>query len=101
MSGATSKIRHLRYEKLRKRLSEIPYWPHRYRHKIIGKNEQLFIESLQSFEKQFPELSQTGMSESSKGTYISVTYELVAEDVDQIIALWVASEEVEGVMKVL
>jgi|GEM_PF-2760758 len=101
MLVANEKIRHLRYEPLRKRLNEIPYWPHRYFHKIIGKNGQDFLKSIEELEKKFPKIKRTQFGESRKGTYISLTYELSADHVDEIISLWLASEELMDCVKIL
>lgn len=95
------KVRHLRYETLRKQLQQIPYWPHRYVHKVIGVNGEKFNASLKDFEKQFPKVKNAHTSLSRNGTYLSVTYEISAEDVDEIISLWVASESLEDCVKVL
>lgn len=95
------KIRHLRYEKLRKQLTEIPSWPLRYRHKIIGLNGSDFRESIVDFERQFPDLKKKSSSLSRNGTYLSMTFELQAQDVDEIISLWVASEEIKDFVKIL
>jgi len=95
------KVRHLRYEPLRKRLMEIPYWPHRYRHKIIGKNNAVFENSVGDLQSKFPNLTRELLSESKNGTYISVTFELIADDADQIIELWVESELVKDCVKIL
>ncbi len=95
------KVRHLRYEPLRKRLLEIPYWPHRYRHKIIGKAGPNFEESVHDLEDKFPKLKRELEAESKHGTYLSVTFELIASDVDEIIDLWVESEQVRDCVKIL
>lgn len=101
MIMATDKVRHLRYEKLRQRLQEIPYWPHRYCHKIIGKNAEAFREGIEAFENQFPSIQKKTENESKRGNYLSLTYELQAETADEIISLWVASEEIEDCLKIL
>lgn len=101
MTIATDKVRHLRYEPLRKMLSEVTYWPHRYCHKVIGKNGDAFVRSIQEFEERFPKMKKTHSGLSRKGNYLSLTYELKAENVDEIIMLWVASEELEDCVKIL
>lgn len=95
------KIRHLRYETLRKQLCEIPYWPHRYFHKVIGINGEAFKNSIKLFEKQFPGLKSVGEVESRNGKYLALTFELEAKNVDEIISLWVASEELTDCVKVM
>ena len=95
------KVRHLRYEPLRKRLMEIPYWPHRYCHKIIGKSGPDFEKSVSELESKFPNLKRELESESKNGTYLSVTFELMASDADEIIELWVESEQVQDCVKIL
>lgn len=101
MTIANDKIRHLRYEALRKQLSEIPYWPHRYRHKVIGKNTDVFRNSIQALESKIKGLKKTQEGESRQGSYISITFELQAKNVDEIILLWIESEAVEDFVKIL
>ena len=98
---ANEKIRHLRYEPLRRRLNEIPYWPHRYLHKVIGKSGEPFEKSITQLEGKFPNMKRTQFGKSRNGTYISVTFELQADHVDEIISLWLASEEIEDCVKIL
>ncbi|TVQ78238.1 MAG: DUF493 family protein [Bradymonadales bacterium] len=97
----SSKVRHLRYEPLRRQLSEVSDWPHRYRHKIIGLNKEDFKTSVEDFKRQFPSLKQKGSSLSRNGTYLSMTFEFEAENVDEIISLWVASEEISDFVRIL
>jgi putative lipoic acid-binding regulatory protein len=80
---------------------EIPYWPHRYRHKIIGKAGPGFEESVHGLESRFPNMRREAASASKNGTYLSVTFELMADDVDEIIELWVQSEAVTDCVKIL
>lgn len=98
---ASEKVRHLRYESLRKQLQEIPYWPHRYCHKLIGRNGEPFRSSVEDLEGKFPEIKRMQESESKNGTYLSITYEIRAENVDDIISLWVASESVQDCVSIL
>ncbi|MBN8554416.1 MAG: DUF493 family protein [Deltaproteobacteria bacterium] len=96
------KVRHLRYEQLRKSLTEtVEKWPHFYEHKIIGKNAETFKEGLKNFEQQFPRMNKKSSHLSKNGTYLSQTYEVMARDVDEIISLWVASEEIPDFVTVL
>ncbi len=98
----TEKIRHLRYEALRRSLKEtVEEWPHFYEHKIIGKNLEDFREGILEFERLFPRLNKKNSQISKNGTYLSLTYEIMARDVDEIIALWVASENLKEVITVL
>lgn len=100
MVVASEKIRHLRYESLRKQLKE-ESWPLRYEHKLIGRCGSLFSDGVRELQNQFPKLETKRLNKSSKGTYLSVTLEILAEDVDEVIALWVASEEIPDVVQVL
>lgn len=100
MNLATPRVRHLKYESLRKGLKTIKKWPHLYVHKVIGKNGENFETSLQTFEEKFPRLNKRDSGFSRNDKYISVTYELLARDVDEVISLWVASEELEEVVTV-
>jgi len=98
----TPKVRHLRYEALRRSLVEtVTEWPYIYEHKIIGKNAETFAEGLRDFEMRFPRLNKKNSNLSRNGNYLSITYEILARDVDEIIVLWVASEEIEGFVTVI
>lgn len=102
MRKATPKVRHLRYEALRRSLKEtVEEWPYNYEHKIIGKNGVDFVESVRSFEQQFPRMNRKSSHKSRNGTYLSLTYEIMARNVDEIISLWVASEELKDFVTVL
>ena len=70
-------------------------------HKVIGKKGEAFEASLKDFEENFPKLvkKDSGLSRTSK--YLSVTYEFSAKDVDEVISLWVASEELKDVVTIL
>lgn len=99
---SSPKLRHLRYEKLRRCLAEtIEIWPSIYEHKIIGKNGESFRESLKNLEQTFPRINRKQENVSKNGTYLSMTYEVLARDVDEIISLWVASEELKDFVTVL
>lgn len=95
-------MRHLRYEALRKSLQDtVEAWPYVYEHKIIGKNKDQFISSVKILEERFPRMNKKNSHISRNGTYLAVTYEIMARDVDEIISLWVASEELEDFVTVL
>jgi putative lipoic acid-binding regulatory protein len=68
---------------------------------VIGVNGDLFKESIEDFKRQFPDLIAKSSSLSRNGTYLSMTFELEARDVDDIISLWVASEEISDFVKIL
>lgn len=96
------KVRHLRYEALRRSLTEtIETWPSLYEHKIIGKNGDEFRASIKEFEEQFPRLNRKQSHTSKNGNYLSLTYEIMARDVDEIISLWVGSEALKDFVTVL
>src|SRR4051812_18213970 len=102
MVNNSPKLRHLRYEALRRSLTEtIETWPTPYEHKIIGKNGDNFKESLKEFEQQFPRLNRKQSNVSKNGTYLSLTYEIMARDVDEIISLWVGSESLKDFITIL
>lgn len=97
----TPKVRHLKYESLRRRLQDEKDWPILYQHKIIGKNVSAFTTSLEAMRKDFPRLNLLDSTTSKNGTYKSYTFEILARDVDEIIVLWVASEQLEELITVL
>ncbi|MDB5038190.1 MAG: hypothetical protein JWQ35_1718 [Bacteriovoracaceae bacterium] len=98
----SSKVRHLRYEALRRSLTEtVAEWPTLYEHKIIGKNGEGFQESLKDFEQKYPRLNKKHSNVSKNGNYLSLTYEILARDVDEIISLWVSSESLKDFVTIL
>ncbi len=76
-------------------------WPHVYDHKIIGKNLTDFKSGIQEFESTFPMLRLKSTQLSRNGSYLSLTYEFSANDVDEIISLWVASEQLKECVAVM
>ena len=102
MSVCSRKVRHLRYEALRRSLEEtVSEWPSLYQHKVIGKNVDAFVESIREFEKTYPRLNKMQSTVSRNGTYLALTYEILARDVDEIISLWVSSESLRDCIKVM
>ena len=101
MKLANEKVRHLRYEPLRKQLQEISYWPHRYTHKVIGNNNDEFKGAVGDLLAKFSDLEKKYEMRSKKGSYLSVTFEMKAKDADEIISLWLASEEMEELIRIL
>jgi putative lipoic acid-binding regulatory protein len=98
----SSKVRHLKYESLRRSLEQtVLVWPHIYEHKIIGKNEDDFLNGIEEFETSFPHLNRKNRVLSKNGSYLSLTYEIQAKNVDEIISLWVASEQVQDCIAVM
>ena len=96
------KVRHLRYENLRRSLEQtVLIWPHLYEHKIIGKNEENFLSGIREFESSFPRANLKNSVLSKNGSYLSLTYQISARDVDEIISLWVASEQVKDCVAVM
>ena len=68
---------------------------------MIGLNAEDFRESINEFESLFPDLKLISKNESRNARYIACTYELEASHVDEIISLWVASEELKGCVRVM
>ncbi len=102
MSLSSPTLRHLRYEALRRSLQEtVDEWPLLYQHKIIGKNAEGFRDSIRGFEETYPRLNKLNATVSRNGTYLALTYEILARDVDEIISLWVSSETLKDLVKVM
>jgi putative lipoic acid-binding regulatory protein len=72
--------------KLRALLEEETY-PLEYVHKLIGKNEPEFHAALAGLEQEFPELVRQGERMSGSQKHLSVTYVLMAQDVEIILRL--------------
>lgn len=91
----------MKYESLRRSLEQsVLLWPHVYEHKIIGKNTPLFLKGIEDFEQSF-RVRRKGEQLSKNSAYFSLTYQISANDVDEIISLWVASEQVKDCVAVL
>ena len=100
MAPNSEKVRHLRYESLRKRLKKEKNWPLQYRHKIIGKNVESFHIEIKVLEEMFPRMNMLESNTSKNGTYLSLTYELRALHVDEIIELWIESEKIKDIVTI-
>lgn len=75
------------YEKLRALLDHETY-PHTYIHKFIGLNTETFRDGLERLEERFPEAIRVSERESGEGAnFLAVTYELEAQNPDEIIEL--------------
>ena len=77
------------YEKLRSLLQEEDY-PHLYIHKFIGLKTDLFRSEVERLEREFPRAQRVGERESSgegPQSYLAFTFELLADDADEIIEL--------------
>ena len=71
-----------------------------YRHKIIGKNIETFVAGMEDLQRAFPRMNLLEKNLSRNEAYISVTYELRAENADEIITLWIKSEKIEGMVTI-
>ncbi len=93
------------YTHLRALLSNETF-PHRYAHKFIGRNTEAFAESVTALEAAFPG-AQRVAERRSQGQdpdgphYIAYTYELVADEVEEIIFLLEATAMVKDLKMIL
>lgn len=79
------------YEKIRQLLSEQPF-PHRYIHKFIGLRTPEFLMTVEALEKAYPKAKRVTERETSGKShggipYVALTYELLADSADEIVAL--------------
>lgn len=102
------------YDKLRELLGEETY-PHRYLHKFIGLNTDLFRDEVERFEKLFPRAKKVSERESKGGganavasgqppdapSYVAFTYEFVANSPEEIIQLLEATSHLKDLRVML
>ena len=89
------------YEKFRQLLNENHLFPGKYTHKIIGKNSPLFLDSIIEFEKKFIGLIRTQERKSASGAHLSLTYEYLAANAEEVVQLSVESHKINDVIYVL
>ena len=75
------------FEKFRRLLTETYLFPANYTHKFIGKNSELFRDSVVEFEMKFVGLKRTGEKQSANGNHLALTYEFIAASPEDIIEL--------------
>ena len=85
------------YNKLRIQLEESTTWPSQYLYKFIVKTDADKIELIESLFNHSGAVINT--VESKKGTYTSVSINVVMKDPDEVISKYIeVSEKVEGVI---
>jgi len=81
------------YSKIREMLESQETFPLDYVHKLIGKNSAVFEESLKAFESRFPAMRRQFSRPSASGNHLAVTFLFRAQNVDEIIQILEASEQ--------
>jgi putative lipoic acid-binding regulatory protein len=89
------------YERFKALLNKELQFPAHYLHKFIGPNSPEFRESVAEFEKKFIGLKRTGEKTSSSNVHVSLTYEYLAANADEIVNLTVETKNIPGVLYIL
>ncbi|NND52263.1 MAG: DUF493 family protein [Flavobacteriaceae bacterium] len=85
------------YKKLKEQLEESTSWPSTYLYKFIVRSETSKIETIEAIFNHAGAVIST--NESKKGTYTSVTINVVMKDPDAVISKYIeVTDKVEGVI---
>lgn len=85
------------YKKLKEQLQESTNWPSQYLYKFIVKSEADKISTIEAIFNHSGAVIST--NESKKGTYTSVSINVVMKDPDAVISKYIeVSDKVEGVI---
>jgi hypothetical protein len=76
-------------------------FPTQYLHKFIGKNSPAFIRGVEGLEKRFGNIRQQSARMSKGDAHVAMTYVIDAADVDEIIVVLTATDELEDLLVVL
>lgn len=83
------------YDNLREKLNTMHTWPSVYLFKFIVKNEEQQTKILDLFRVS---ADQVQIKASSKGSYHSISIYKEAQDVEEIISLYIGASSIEGVI---
>lgn len=89
------------YARLKALLEEQETFPHRYIHKIIGRNTPKFAEGVERLQEQFPNLKLETARLSKGEMHLALTYYLHAENADEVVALLEATHQLEDLHLIL
>lgn len=89
------------FDKFRKLLAETYLFPANYTHKFIGKNSEIFRDSVAGFEKLFVGLKRTGEKRSANGNHLALTYIFIAASPEDIVELAKATHKISDLIYVL
>lgn len=89
------------FEKFRALLVETYLFPANYTHKFIGRNSDLFRDSVAEFEGKFVGLKRIGEKRSANGNHLALTYDFLAGNAEDIVELAKATHLVADLLYVL
>ena len=89
------------FDKLRELLKKNHTFPGPYTHKFIGKNSEIFQESVREFEKKFIGLTRISERQSASGAHLSLTYEYIASSPEDIVQLAIETHKINDLIYVL
>jgi len=89
------------YGKFRALLTDTYLFPANYTHKFIGKNSDLFRNSVAEFEAKFVGLKRIGERRSANGNHLALTYDFLAGNVEDIVELAKATHAIDDLLYML
>jgi putative lipoic acid-binding regulatory protein len=89
------------YERFKALLETNLKFPGTYIHKFIGPNSEEFRQAVIEFEKKFIGLKLTGEKLSSSNLHVSLTYEYLAANADDVVYLTTETHKIPGVLYIL
>lgn len=89
------------YQNFRELLDKNYQFPAVYIHKFIGKNSDLFKNSVKEFEKKFIGLKQTQANPSASGKHLALTYEYHAANAQDVVELTTATSKINDLIYIL
>jgi len=89
------------FDKFRQLLTETYLFPANYTHKFIGKNSEIFRNSVAEFEGKFVGLKRVGEKQSASGNHLALTYDFLAGTADDIIELAKATHKISDLLYIL
>ena len=89
------------YDRFKALLNDNLQFPGTYVHKFIGPNAEEFRKSVTEFEKKFIGLKLVGEKLSSSGAHVSLTYEYLAANAEDVVNLTVETKAIPGVLYIL
>ncbi len=88
-------------EKFKDLLNSNHQFPLNYVHKIIGANTPVFLNSIKEFEAKFIGLKRTVEKQSASGKHLSLTYEYVAANAEDVVLLTTETQKINDLIYIL
>ncbi len=89
------------FDKFRELLKHNHTFPGPYTHKFIGKNSDIFKDSVREFEQKFIGLTRVNERLSASGAHLSLTYEYIAATPEDVVQLAIETHKINDLIYVL